>query len=326
MNAAKSAPRLSAILVVRNEAHCLERCLRSILPIADEIVVLDSGSDDGTVAIARSFGARVEVADWLGFGPQKNRALALARGEWVLSIDADERVTPELAASIREAVDSTWADVNGYLIRFLATWCGKPVRFGDWRKRHLRLFRREGARFTNVPVHEGVICRPPHATLDGIMIHDTVADEDEARAKTRRYAELGALCLSARGRGGLSAAFVHGGWALLRGFVLKGGFLDGAAGWKVACATARCTWLRYYLAGRRSSLRSETGAVAVLWKSTPGRLARSALASARTTLGIADSSALERLERLKEFILMTVALSFVALTAQLPGCALEYIR
>jgi glycosyltransferase involved in cell wall biosynthesis len=94
-------PRLSVILIVQDGAHCLEQCLRSIVSIADEIIVLDAGSRDATVAIAQSFGANVEVTDWPGFGPQKNRALARAQSEWVLAIDADEHVTPELAASIR---------------------------------------------------------------------------------------------------------------------------------------------------------------------------------------------------------------------------------
>jgi len=257
---AESVTRLSAILIVRDEAHCLERCLRSVRPIADEIIVLDSGSTDETVAIAQSFGAVVEITDWPGYGPQKNRALNRARGEWVLSIDADEHVTPRLAASICAAVESPRQDVNGYFIRFLATWCGKPVHFGDWgRKRHLRLFRRIGARFTDVSVHEGVICRPPYGTLDGIMIHDTITNEEEAIEKNRLYAELGARELRARARGGLSSAVFHSTWALLRGFLLKGGFLDGAIGWKVAWIVAKRTWRRYRLAGQRPGVAHETG-------------------------------------------------------------------
>lgn len=251
-------PLLSAIVIVKNEAHCLERCLRSLAGTADEIVVLDSGSTDDTVAIARRCGARVEITDWPGFGPQKNRALERATGTWVLSLDADEHLTPELAAAIRAAVDRS-ADVpaggaqppNGYLIRRLATWCGKPVRFGDWAdKPTLRLFRRGRARFSDDLIHERVVCEPPHATLDGLMIHDTVASDAEADDKCRRYAALSAEALAARNRGGLMPALLHGGWTLLRGYGLKGGFRDGAVGWKVAVATARGTWLRYRIAGR----------------------------------------------------------------------------
>jgi glycosyltransferase involved in cell wall biosynthesis len=245
----ESAPRLSAILIVRDEAHCLERCLRSVYSIADEIIVLDSGSTDNTVAVAKSFCANVEITDWPGYGPQKNRALNRARGEWVLAIDADEHVTPELANSIRKAVESPQPEVNGYFIQFLATWCGKPLRFGDWgRKEHLRLFRRTCARFTDAQVHERVECQPPYGTLDGLMIHDTIASEAEAVEKNRRYAELGAQILRARGRGGMLPAILHSIWALLRGYLLRGGFLDGVTGWKVTWASTRYTWLRYRLA------------------------------------------------------------------------------
>jgi glycosyltransferase involved in cell wall biosynthesis len=244
--------KLSAILIVRNEAHCLERCLHSVAPIADEIIVLDSGSTDATVPIARSFGARVEITDWPGFGPQKNRALKLARGEWVLAIDADEHLTPNLATSIRAVIEAENVAVNGYLIPRLATWCGVPVHHGDWAgKRDLRLFRRLCAHFTDDPVHEQVICQPPFATLDGLMIHDTVATEKEAVEKGRRYAELAAPSLSARGRGGFSSAVFHGTSTFLRGFLFKGGFLDGTVGWKVALACARGTWLRYRIAGQQ---------------------------------------------------------------------------
>jgi hypothetical protein len=244
--------KLSAILIVQDEAHCLQQCLRSIASIADEIIVLDAGSRDDTVSIAQSFGAKVEVTDWPGFGLQKNRALARAQGEWVLAIDADERVTPELAASIRVAIESPIATVNGYFITFLATWCGKPLRFGAWAgKRHLRLFRRGHAQFTDDPVHERVICQPPTATLNGLMIHDTVASEAEASEKCHRYAEISAHTLRARGRGGIVPALLHSAWTLLRGLIIKGGFLDGTVGWQVALACAKGTWLRYRIAGQR---------------------------------------------------------------------------
>jgi hypothetical protein len=244
-------PTLSAVLIVLNEAHCIETCLRSIADLADEIVVLDAGSTDATATIARSFGAKVEVTDWPGFGPQKNRALARARGKWVLSIDADEHLTPELAESIRATITSA-PIANGYFIRVLATWCGEPVRFGAWaRQSPLRLFRRGRARFSDDLVHERVICEPPHATLEGIMIHDTVATEEEARAKALHYADLGAPSLAARGRGGLGLAFSHALWTFVRGFIIQGGFLDGRVGWKVASACARGTWLRYRIAGKQ---------------------------------------------------------------------------
>ena len=240
------------MLIVRNEAHCLGQCLKSIASIVDEIIVLDSGSNDDTVAIARSFGANVEIVDWVGYGPQRNRALARARCEWVLSIDADERVSPQLAASIRDAVHSPRTEVNGWFIPFLATWCGKPVRFGDWAgKQHLRMFRRTRGRFTNALIHERVLCPPPYGTLGGLMLHDTIASVEEALEKTMRYAELSAQREAAEGRGGFWTALAHCSWTFTRGYLLKGGFLDGVVGWRVAKATACGSWLRYRLAGQK---------------------------------------------------------------------------
>src|SRR5215813_7233855 len=254
-------PKLSALLIVQNEAHCLARCLQSVAPIADEIIMLDSGSRDATLSIAQSFGVNVEVTEWPGFGPQRNRALGHARGKWVLAIDADEHVTPELAASIRAIIESTNGTANGYFIRFLATWCGKRVRFGDWAgKRHLRLFRRGYAQFSDDAVHERVICRPPTATLDGLMIHDTVASKDEAMEKCHRYARLSAQSLAAQGRGGLLPALLHSAWTLFRGSIVKGGCLDGAVGWQVAFVTAKGTWLRYRIAGELMTANRRNGA------------------------------------------------------------------
>jgi len=254
MHESKARSTLSAIVIVKNEAHCLEKCLRSVAGVSDEIIVLDSGSTDETVSIARACGAVVEITDWPGFGLQKNRALSRASGTWVLSIDADEHLTPELASSVRAIVDApvnTDAAVNGYYVSSVATWCGTPVRFGDWRgKSHLRLFRRDSARFSNDAIHERVICAPPFARLKGAMIHDTVASDAEAEDKCRRYAMLSAKGMAARNRGGLLPALTHGAWAFLRGYVLKGGFLDGRIGWKVAAATTKGTWLRYKIAGQ----------------------------------------------------------------------------
>ena len=258
-----SKPKLSAVLIVQNEAHCLEKCLRSIRSIADEIVVIDSGSTDTTVAIARSFGAHVEVSDWPGFGAQKNRALSRASGEWVLALDADEHVTRELAASIREAIALREPTANGFFIQFLATWCGKPVRFGDWAgKKHLRLFRRGFARFSYDPVHERIICQPPYGTLDGLMIHDTVATEAEAAEKCQRYADLSASVLAAKGRGGLISSLSHSAWTFMRGFLIKGGIIDRAVGWKVALSCTKGTFLRYRIAGKMlTSVRNNRSSV-----------------------------------------------------------------
>ncbi len=247
-------PRLSVILIVRNEAHCLDHCLRSVADIADEIIVLDTGSSDGTQALARGYGAQVQKTDWPGFGAQKARALGMARGEWVLSIDADEHLTPQLAEEVRNAIQSGPPDINGYYLRYLNRWCGHPVRFGDWgSKRHIRLFRREKAHFTLATVHERAICDPKLGELKGLMIHDSIASQAEAWHKRLHYALLGAEALAAKRRGGLASAIGHSGWSLIRSLVLRWGGLDGATGWRVAWYNASGAWLKYRLTGQMAA-------------------------------------------------------------------------
>lgn len=252
-------PRLSVALIAQDEAHRIERCLRS-LAFADEIVVLDSGSRDDTVAIARRCGATVVQREgWPGFGPQKNRAVALTHGQWVLSIDADEVVTPELAqAIVREIAQPRY---DGYWVRRASSFCGRTVRFGDWRNdRVLRLFRRESGRFSDDPVHERVLLAGAQGTLDGLLMHDSVDTMGDGRAKMLRYARSGADKLRARGKGGLLSACVHGGWTFARGLLLRGGLLDGWRGVAIAMLNAQGTFLRYRWAGLPATPAGAAGA------------------------------------------------------------------
>lgn len=249
-----AVPTLSAILITRDEARRIERCLRSI-DFADEVVVVDSGSTDQTVAIARDAGARVTVhADWPGFGVQKNRALDLACGDWVLSIDADEVVTPELRESILAAIRAP-AGADVFQIRRRSCFAGRPLRFGDWHgDRVLRLFRRGAARFTDDLVHERLDHDGPAPVLDGMLMHYTIDSLADALEKGRRYAAAGAPRVAARGRGGLVSAAAHASWTFLRGYLLRLGFLDGRHGLLLAWCNACGTWQRYRIAGR---LRAE---------------------------------------------------------------------
>jgi glycosyltransferase involved in cell wall biosynthesis len=283
-----SEPQLSIIVITKNEAHRIERCLRSVA-FADELIVVDSGSTDETVALARGCGAHVTVTDWPGFGPQKNRALALARGRWVLSIDADEEVDDELRAAIQAVVRNSAptpmasapsaaersedgaADARphaapqtgaeppcGYWVRRSSRFCGTTIRFGDWRRdRVLRLFLRARARFSDDLVHERVICPLPHAELAGGLLHDSVDSMPDAIEKAERYARLGARKLRQRGRGGLVSAVVHGCWAFVRGYLLRLGFLDGRPGLSIAALNAWGTYRRYRLAGMPASHEPE---------------------------------------------------------------------
>ncbi len=239
-------PRVSAILITRDEARNLPDCL-SALQWCDEIVIVDSGSVDGTADIARRLGARVEVRpDWPGFGPQKNRALDLARCDWVLSVDADERVTPELAAEIRSAIARPDA-LNAYSIPRLSSYCGRFMRHGGWYPdRVVRLFRRGTARFSDDIVHESVLASGPVGRLRHDLLHISYRSLDDVLDKMNRYSSAGAAKLLAKGRrGGVTSALAHGLWAFARAYLLRGGFLDGRLGFVLACGIAHETWYRY---------------------------------------------------------------------------------
>lgn len=242
---------LSVAIIARNEAHRIARCLKSVA-FADQIVVLDSGSTDDTVAIARGLGADVEVTpDWPGFGPQKNRALARCRYRWVLSIDADEQVSDALAAEILRVLRAAPAEatVAGYWLRRSSRYCGQVIRHGLWgNDRVLRLFERQRGRFTDARVHESLVCDGETRVLEGILVHDSVDSPEDARSKARRYAFLGAEALRARGRGGSLQGGVHAGWSFVRGYLLRAGFLDGRFGLTLARLNAAGTFWKYHWA------------------------------------------------------------------------------
>ena len=238
-------PRLSVILIVKNGERTLERCLRSVA-FADEIVVLDSGSTDRTLDIARAYTGAIHVsADWPGFGIQKNRALDLATGDWVLSIDADEYLSDELAGEIQATVLADQGDV--YALPRLSSYCGRPMHHsGWWPDPVVRLFRRGQARFTDDLVHERLVFDGACTALTQVLHHESFADLDDVLDKVNRYSTAGARQALQRGRhGGLGKAVVHGLWAFLRTYVLRAGFLDGREGFILAVSNAEGVYYRY---------------------------------------------------------------------------------
>lgn len=236
---------LSVILITKNEARDLPACLASVA-WADEIIVVDSGSTDATLEIARTYGARLQITqDWPGFGPQKNRALALARYPWVLSLDADEQVSPALRAAIEAAIQR--GTHTAYSVPRRSFFCGVAVKYsGWWPDRVTRLFQAGSARFSDALVHERLETTGPVGTIDVPLLHYTYQDLDEFHLKQVQYSQAGARMLLARGkRPGLGAAIGHGVWAFIRTYVFKQGWRDGRVGLLIAIGNAEASFYKY---------------------------------------------------------------------------------
>jgi len=237
-------PRLSVILITRNEAANIRACLASVA-FADELIVVDSGSTDDTVAIAKKMGAKVYEHDWPGFGPQKNRALGYATGDWIFSIDADERVTPELRAELEQAMRDGKAD--GYFCPRLSQFCGTFIHHSGWYPDYvLRLFKRGKGRFSDSLVHESVLLQGRSARLKHPLLHYSYLTKDDIERKVEHYSSAAAQQMHTAGkRAGLLRAVLSTGWAFVRTYIIRLGVLDGRAGWQIAVMNARTTWRKY---------------------------------------------------------------------------------
>ena len=238
--------KLSVIIITKNEATNIRACLESVA-WAGEIVVVDSGSSDGTVEICRDLGARVYEHDWPGFGMQKNRALGYAAHDWVLSIDADERVTPELRASIESVIGGPEGSYDVYEISRLSSYCGRFMRHSGWRPDFIvRLFRRGAARFSDDLVHERLLFSGKTGRLDGELLHYAFDNPEEVLHKVNSYSSAGAQMLHQRGRKAtLAGAVFRGLWSFVRTYFLRAGFLDGREGFMLAVSNAEGTYYRY---------------------------------------------------------------------------------
>jgi glycosyltransferase involved in cell wall biosynthesis len=237
---------LTVAVITRNESRVIARCLESVA-WADQVIVLDSGSTDDTADIARRLGAKVTTTtDWPGFGPQKNCALDRATGDWVLSVDADEWVTPELRAEIEQVVRSPGSHA-AFKVPRLSSYCGRFMRHSGWSPDYVtRLFRRGAARFSPDLVHERVIVEGAVGTLHASLMHEAIVDLDDALRKMNAYSTAGALMQFERGkRGSLGGAILHGAWTFVRTYVLRRGFLDGREGFMLAVSNAEGAYYRY---------------------------------------------------------------------------------
>ncbi|MDD4913007.1 MAG: glycosyltransferase family 2 protein [Sideroxydans sp.] len=246
---------VSVILITKNEAANIRDCLQSVA-WADEIIVVDSGSTDGTPEIAKEMGALVYVQDWPGFGPQKNRALAYASKEWIFSIDADERVTPALRAELEQVMQSGNAD--GYFCPRLSQFCGTFIHHSGWYPDYvLRLFKRGSGRFSDNLVHESVVLQGHSEKLKNSLLHYSYLTMSDVERKVEQYSNAAAQQMFESGkRASLGGALLSGGWAFVRTYLLRMGILDGLAGWRIASMNARTTYLKYRKLSKYESLKS----------------------------------------------------------------------
>jgi glycosyltransferase involved in cell wall biosynthesis len=235
---------LSVIIITKNEEENIRGCLESVR-FSDEIVVVDSESTDNTIEICKEFTDKILVTDWPGYGAQKQRALAMATKDWVLTIDADERVTQELQEEISRTLATTHFDA--FEIHFRSQYCGKTIRFGDWwNDKQVVLFRRTKGHFPTLKVHEKLHIEGKIGKMKGLIRHLAFQNLNRVLTKMNAYSTWSAEQKFSRGKKAtLWTALSHSFWTFLRGYIVRLGFLDGREGFLLAVSNAEGTFYKY---------------------------------------------------------------------------------
>ena len=243
-----SMNRISVVIITMNEERNIARCLDSVMPIADEIIVLDSFSKDRTKEICERYPVRFVSHPWEGYVATKNHANSLASNDLILSIDADEALSPELAESIQKLKNQ---DVEGkvFSMNRLMNYCGQWIRHGGWYPdTKIRLFDRRNVHWVGQKVHE-TLCIPNGTQvvhLQGDLLHYSFYTPEEHRRQMEKFARLSAEEMIEKGKHpSLLAAYIHTGWKFLRDFVFKAGFMDGRTGWTISKTNAYGVWYKY---------------------------------------------------------------------------------
>ena len=242
--------RLSACLITLNEEHNLPRALSSLKEIADEIVIVDSGSTDRTEAIAREHGARFEFRKWTNYAEQKNHAAAIATSEWILSLDADEELSGTLQSAILD-----WKkrkpEYDAYEVARRTWYLGKWIKHSGWYPDlKTRLYCKTAGQFGG-ELHETLQFGGPRGRLSGDLLHYTIRDFSEHEANVERYTTLAAEQMFKAGkRNWRAAVWLATPWSFFQNFVLRGGFLDGYRGALISRMAARSVRLKYQKLGK----------------------------------------------------------------------------
>lgn len=236
------------LVITQDEEDRIARCLESIEALADEIVVMDSGSTDKTLEIVARYTDKLFSMDWPGFGPQKQRALAKARCDWVLSIDADEALDGAMQQWLTEFLAQEQDGVVGATLPWGVTVYGKRLDHGRSARAPLRLVRREGASFTDAPVHEELRTAPGRIVrAQGRLLHFTSRNYGHSLEKNVRYSWLSSQQYFDNGRRchSLVRAVLQSWWVFFLVFIVRRGFLDGTVGFLVAISYAQNSFNKY---------------------------------------------------------------------------------
>jgi glycosyltransferase involved in cell wall biosynthesis len=245
--------RLSVIVLTLNEERNIGDCLESVR-WADEIILADSGSTDRTVEIARGYTERILTIAWTGYGAARNTAIAASTGDWILWLDADERVGPELAAEVRSIVNDAACPYDGFLVARRAYFLGKWIKHSGWYpSRVLRLFRRGKGIFTETRVHERLELAGPAGRTQHDILHFTDPDLQHYLTKFNRYTTLAAGDLEAAGRRpAVADLLVRPPFLFFKMYVLRRGFLDGLHGLVLAVLSSAYVFVKYAKLWERS--------------------------------------------------------------------------
>ena len=239
--------RLSIVIICKNEADVIAETLTSFSGLTDDIIVFDNDSTDGTQEIVRKTKARLFEGGWEGFGKTKNKANALAKYDWILSLDADEAIENVLKQNLVQL--NLTDDRIVYEFRFKNFLANKWLRFGEWgRDKHLRLFNRKWVRWNDAAVHESLIIPEGVAilSLKGYVLHRTAGTIKEYEEKMKRYAMLNAEKYLKQGKKNSAIQMLFSpAFSFIKNYFFKLGFLDGVVGYQCAKINARYTFLKY---------------------------------------------------------------------------------
>jgi glycosyltransferase involved in cell wall biosynthesis len=238
---------ISVVIITKNESHIIGNTLQSLEGLTSDIVIVDSGSTDDTLAICKRYNATILEPGWNGYGANKNKGIDVAKHDWILNLDADEAVDEELKRSINAL---TLANPNEvFEMQFRNYFMGKRIRYGEWGSdKHIRLFNRTRIKWNEAAVHENLIMAPRSSVslLKGSILHHTVHSLEEYEAKTVAYAKLNAQKYFEQGKqSNIFRQYLSPVFSIIQNYVFRMGFLDGKEGWLIARTTARYTFLKY---------------------------------------------------------------------------------